>query len=217
MITLYGYSRTRSTRIAWALEELGISYAYQSIVFNRGDHRSDNFLAVNPGGKVPAIHDDEYNLTLLESGAILRYLATKVPETPLLPSDPKLRALCDQWCYFAQSELEQPLWTMGKSKFALPKPYRLPEYQTTVVYEFGLALQLLSEGLGEQTFILGDTFTLADILLGHVLMWGENFGMEIPQANLQAYKARLQQRPALRAAAKREYQEADKAEAEATS
>ena len=116
---LYGAGPSRSTRAAWALEEVGADWEYYKLNLRIGEARRDPYLTINPGGKVPALVDGEFVLT--ESLAVVTYIGEKFPESGLVPTDPQQRALYFQWSSFAISELEQPLWSIAKHKFALPK------------------------------------------------------------------------------------------------
>ena len=130
---------------------------------------------------------------LTESGAIVSYLGAGPPLTPAAPQD---RARFDQWCFFACTELEQPLWTIGKHKFALPRDWRVPAIFETCGREFARAAGVFAEGLGEKTWILGETFTMADVLLGHTLFWANAFKLPLAHDNLVAYRERAWARPA---------------------
>lgn len=202
MIQIYGFPQSRGTRITWLLEELGVDYEFKLVDFNKGEHRSPEFLAINPAGKVPAIVDGD--LVMTESGAILNYLADKFADKGLIPAvGTAERAMYEQWSYFALSELEQPLWTLGKHRFALPEEQRVEAIFPTAEWEFQKALALLSEGLGDKPYILGDQLSAVDILLAHTLFWGLSFKQSIEQENLQAYVTRMRAREALtRAGAK---------------
>lgn len=196
MITLYGAPNTRSLRASWMLEELQQEYDYRAIDFSKGDSQSPDYLALNPAGKIPALIDND--LTLTESAAILTYLGDKFPDKQLVPTAGTIaRGQYEQWCYFALSEFEQPLWTMAKHKFALPKPQRVAAIIPTAEWEFQKALAILSTGLGDRDFILGSEFSAADILLGQTLIWAKAFAQPINQANITDYSARLNTRPAL--------------------
>ncbi|BFM14647.1 glutathione S-transferase family protein [Maricurvus nonylphenolicus] len=196
MLTVYGYPQTRSSRITWMLEELGQDYTYELIDFMKGQHKSAEYLAINPGGKVPAFKDDE--LLLTESAAIVTYLGDKFGRHDLVPAAGSTdRARYEQWAYFALCELEQGLWNMSKHRFALPSDKRVKELLPTASWEFQQALELLSQGLGDNDYILGDSFSAADILLGHSLFWGLSFKQPIEQKNLQTYIDRLRARPAV--------------------
>ena len=201
MITLYSYPNTRSLRVAWTLEELGLEYACQHVDLREGINQSDEHLARHPDGKLPALSDGE--LTLFESVAICRYLAERYGEGRLLPSDPLLRARVDQWLLFVISELEQPLWTQAKHKFALPQERRVPAILPTAAWEFQRALAALQRVFDGQGWLLGDEFTLADILLGHTLNWAHAFKQPLPEL-LEAYRLRCNERPAMAAARARE-------------
>ncbi len=203
MLKLYACPQTRATRITWMLEELGVDYEYTKIDLMKGAGRQPEYLKINPGGKVPALIDGD--LLLTESAAICTYLGDKYPEAGLVP-EPRTaaRAHYDQWCFFALSELEQPLWTMGKHQFAIPEKYRVPAIMETAQWEFSVALKTLSQGLSEQTFILGDHFSAADIIISHILAWARTAKLPLNHDNLNAYADRTLSRPALAQARARE-------------
>ena len=74
-IKLYSWSPSSGTRVAWALEELGLPYEYVELDAKKEEHRSPKYLVVNPHGKVPGLADDEQ--TFFESGAMLLHLGNK--------------------------------------------------------------------------------------------------------------------------------------------
>lgn len=86
----YGSGSPFAWKVWLALEHKGIAYDFKLLSFDRGDHRTPEYLAINPRGKVPAIVDDGF--ALWESGAILEYLEERYPEPPLLPQDLQGRA-----------------------------------------------------------------------------------------------------------------------------
>jgi len=195
MITLYGMPHTRSFRVLWALEEIGVAYRYRVVDLAKGEGRSPDFLALNPSGKLPVLTDDD--LVLSESAAICSHLADGHPDKSLIPDVGTLdRARFNQWCCFVLSELEQPLWTMGKHKFALPKEYRIPEMQKTAAYEFTRAVRILEAGLKGRSFLVGGHFTMADLLATHTLSWAEAFKVDHGSALLDNYRERMKQRAA---------------------
>ncbi len=59
MIQVYGYPKTRSTRVTWLLEELGADYEFNLVDLPKAEHRSEAYLAINPAGKIPAMRDGE--------------------------------------------------------------------------------------------------------------------------------------------------------------
>lgn len=195
MITLYGIPRSRSLRVSWTLEELELDWQFHYINFAKGDSRHPDFLAVNPCGKVPALVDDGFAIT--ESAAIALYLAEKYGEGKLLPkAGTHESALHHKWISFITCELEQPLWSIGKHKFALPQEQRLPEMLSVAKWEFDKAAAIAEQWLGESEFLLGDELTVADILLGHTLLWATRFEQDIPP-KLTAYRDRITARPAM--------------------
>ncbi len=195
MIKLFGFFPSRSNRPHWALEEIGEPYAFYQLDFTKGDQQSAFYLNLNPSGKVPALQDG--GLVLTESGAICNYLGEKFPEKNLVPkSGTHERASYDQWLLFVLTELEQPLWTKGKHTFALPKDKRVPAVIDTAVWEFSQAAALLSQGLGDREFMVGNHFTMVDIFVTHTLRWAVNFKFQLAHPNLSAYQERMEQRPA---------------------
>ncbi|EDQ01185.1 glutathione S-transferase family protein [Shewanella benthica] len=195
MIKLYGVPRSRSLRVSWTLEELGLDWQYHYINFAKGDSRSPDFLAVNPCGKVPALVDDE--LVVTESAAIVLHLAEKYGDRKLLPQPGSdASALHHQWVSFIITELEQPLWTIGKHKFALPEELRQESMLPVAKWEFDKAAAIAENWLPESDFLLGDEFSAADILLAHTLVWATRFEQTIPP-KLAAYRDRVSKRPAM--------------------
>lgn len=188
-ITLYGMPRTRSFRALWALEEVGVTYEYRLVNLGQGGGQDPEFLRLNPGGKLPVLVDGD--LVLSESGAICIHLAEKYPDKGLLPQAGGVdRARCIQWCFFMLAELEQPLWTVAKHKFALPKDYRVREVIETAAYEFARAARVLDLGLGDEEFLVGGVFSVADLLATHTLMWARAFKFELGSERLDAYLER---------------------------
>ncbi len=196
MLKIYGVFPSRTNRALWALEELEVPYQFYQLDFSQGESRSAYFLQLNSAGKVPVLQDGE--LIISESGAICNYLGDIHPESGLTPAPgTSQRAKYDQWMFFVQSELEQPLWTRAKHKFALPKEYRMPEINSTAVWEFQQALNIFAAGLGDSEFIVADRFTMADIMLTHTLGWAKVANLNIGHSNLIEYADRNLARPAV--------------------
>ncbi|MBR9728509.1 glutathione S-transferase family protein [Shewanella intestini] len=198
MITLYGTPRSRVLRVSWLLEELGLNWEFCFLNFAEGDNRSESYLAMNPSGKMPVLKDGDIVLT--ESAAIMQYLSERYGEGAFLPAPgTALAAQHHRWVSFIITELEQPLWSMGKHKFALPENLRLVEMLAVAKYEFDKAAEIAEQWIPERGFLLGDTITNCDILLAQTLMWATLFEQDIPP-KMAAFRDRLQHRPALASA-----------------
>lgn len=201
-ITVYGFGRSRAQRAVWALEEAGLDYEWHAVDARAGELSSEAFLALNPGGKVPVLVDDGFVLT--ESAVICTYIGEKVPERELVPSaGTRARYRYEQWMAFTLTELEQPLWTMGKHRFALPRDLRVPQMLDVAPKEFARAEAVLARGFGEGPHLLGERFTMIDVMVGHTLFWAMAFGVEVQSDPLRAYAARLAGRPAWKRALER--------------
>ncbi|MFM7425072.1 MAG: glutathione S-transferase family protein [Elainella sp.] len=153
MLKLYGGARSRATIPQWYLEELGVPYEFVRLDMAAGEHRQPDFLAINPMGKVPAIvlpDADGTEFKLWESGAILLYLAEKYGP----PLTPEQRAEINQWILFANS-------TLGPGVFV----------ETSREKEMKNLFPPLNERLSQHPYILGDSFTVADVAMGSILAY----------------------------------------------
>lgn len=203
MIRIYGHPFSRSLRATWAAEEVGATYEYEKVDLYGGAARRPPYVDLNPGGKVPTLVDGD--LVLTESAAIVTYLGERHPEAGLLPpAGSPARAQYDRWCFFVIGELEQGLWTIGKHSFALPEKHRVPAVIETARWEYRVAEKVLAAGLGDRSYLLGDAFSLADVLVGHTLSWAKSRGLPTEDERLLAYVKRVRGRPALAAAQARE-------------
>jgi glutathione S-transferase len=201
-VKLYGCPNSRSLRVAWALEEAGAQYEYVLVDLFKGAGRAPQFLALNPAGKIPLfIYGD---LTLTESAAIVAHIGDLFPASGLTPRGAAARADFLRWMFFATTELEQPLWTIAKHRFALPKDRRVAGIESTARWEFENTAQIIEAALGQREFICGNAFTGADILLAHTLAWARSAKVMPESATLNAYRERHYARPALARARARE-------------
>ena len=192
---LYGMPRTRSFRVLWTLEEVGAEYEYHLVNLGKEEGQAQEFLRLNPGGKLPVLVDGD--LVLSESAAICTHLAESHPESALIPAAATSdRARYNQWCFFVLSELEQPLWTIAKHKFALPRDYRVREVIETATFEFARAVKVLDLGLRGREYLVGDNFSVADLLATHTLMWARAAKVELGSGALETYLTRNCRRPA---------------------
>jgi hypothetical protein len=140
-LTLFGCPNSRSMRAAWALEEAGARYEYIKVDLRKGEGRTPQFLAVNPGGKVPALVDDSVVVT--ESGAIVTHIGERFPASGLVPplSQPGLRA-----AYFGPSPNTDshchPIGGFRPSKPPPPRSFSAPSMSPSP----GLAIAILPSG-----------------------------------------------------------------------
>lgn len=197
MLNVYGFSRvnkiahgnTRDLRVLWALEEVGLPYAIVGMDHPNHDLDSDEFRATNPFGQIPAIDDD--GVVVTESGAILLYLARKSGK--LMPSDLAGEAQVLRWSVAALNTIEVPmlsLWFVGMSGGKGSKPHE------ALLQWSDMRLKQLDGWLANRMFIATDDFTVADILMTHVLSIGTNQGLLEPYQYVRAYQARCTDRPA---------------------
>jgi glutathione S-transferase len=190
---LYEFAPTRSIRARWTLQELGVGFEAVSVNLMAGEHHTPDFLALNPAGKVPVLVDGD--LVLTESVAIPVYLADKYPEKRLLPADPRGRAEAMRWLLFTTTELEQPLWRVARHSFIYPEEKRLPGDIALAREEFAAMADVLDRHMAGRDFVVGDSVTVADFVLGYTLDWASIGALLDGFPGLEAYRERLYARP----------------------
>ncbi|MEP7058110.1 MAG: glutathione S-transferase family protein [Caldimonas sp.] len=200
-IRLYSWPRSSGTRVAWALEELGLPYEYVELDAKKLEHRQPSFLAIDPHGKVPALVDGTRNF--FESGAILLHLGqTYGADRGLWPggSDQAAAdALC--WTVWAMTELGQNMLQVLYHDLDTPVSYK-PEDRSHAAAEYNRSqlarcLGALESRLADRDHLLG-SFSLADIACASWLQFGTMFGVSLDAyPRVVAWLRRCGERPAL--------------------
>ncbi|MCF6326483.1 MAG: glutathione S-transferase family protein [Devosiaceae bacterium] len=188
MLKLIGNPKSRAFRVLWLLEELELPFE----LLNLPPHAPEVF-ALNPSGKIPALLDGED--CIIDSAAICHYLADKHQKITF-PAGTIERAKQDSFTFFALDDFETPLWTYSKNIFALPKDQRVPQILDQCKAEFAKALKTFETRLGENEYVMGDTFTIADIFITHCMTWAKSSRFEIPEGPAGNYLKNARSRPA---------------------
>ncbi|MBO6724992.1 MAG: glutathione S-transferase family protein [Rhizobiaceae bacterium] len=196
MYQAVGSPGSRLTRVTWMLEELGEPY---EIV--KAKQHSEVMYRYNPSGKIPALVDGD--LVLTDSAAICFYLGDKHADKGLGPNTVEERGLMNSWLFFAQAELEPPLWNKLKHRLILPEELRVDVGPWTKM-EFDREIATLEKRLGDKPYAMGERFTAADVIIGHCGQWAGGAKFDIASNKVKAYFARVLSRPALARAKKRE-------------
>ena len=138
-------------------------------------------------------------IKIIDSTAICVYLADKHPEGNLSFSPGSLkRAQLDSWIQFAINDLEAPLWVIAKHTFVLAENLRVPEILQLAEHEWQQTLTVMESRLGDNQYVMGDEFTVADILLGQIGgRWAKRRNMHIESIALNDYFDRVCNRPAI--------------------
>ncbi|WP_438031936.1 glutathione S-transferase family protein [Sorangium sp. So ce204] len=190
---LYEFAPTRSIRVRWALQELGVDFETVQVNLRAGENRRPEFLKLNPAGKLPVLVDGD--LVLTESVAIVLYLAEKYPDKGLLPADPRERAKVNQWLLFAATELEQPLWRIARHKFLYPEDKRLPGDISLARDDFKAMADVLEKHMEQRQFVVGDRVTVADLVMAYTLDWANEAHLLDDFPQLRTYMDRMYARP----------------------
>jgi glutathione S-transferase len=190
---LYEFGPTRSIRVRWTLQELGVDFEAVTVNLRAGEHRRPEFLKLNPAGKLPVLVDDD--LVLTESVAIVLYLAEKYPDKGLVPTDLTQRAQVYRWLLFAATELEQPLWRISRHTALYPEHLRLPAEVSLARQDFTNVASVLEEHMQERQFLIDDTVTVADFVCAYTLDWANEIRLLDNCPQLLRYVDRMYARP----------------------
>lgn len=190
---LYEFAPTRSIRVRWMLQELGVDFEAITVNLRAGEHRHPDFLKINPAGKLPVLVDD--GLVLTESVAIVLYLAEKYPHKGFLPTDIKQRSQVYRWLLFAATELEQPLWRIARHTMLYPKHLRLPAEVALARQDFTAMVAVMEDHMQGCQFIVGNTVTVADFVCAYTLDWANEVQLLDSCPQLLQYMERMYARP----------------------
>ncbi|MDR3384551.1 glutathione S-transferase family protein [Cupriavidus basilensis] len=187
-LTLFHSPNTRSTGALILFEELGVPYRLHPLNMKAGEQREPAYLAINPMGKVPAIRYGDALVT--EQAAVFIFLADLFPQARLAPAltDP-LRGPYLRWMVFHGSCFEPALVDRSQQRETPRAMCPYGDYDTTI----GTLLGQLEKG----PYLLGDTFTAADVLWGTALTWTTMFKLVEATPVVQAYIDRINARPAV--------------------
>ncbi|WP_257457879.1 glutathione S-transferase family protein [Archangium lipolyticum] len=182
---LYYNPKSRAVISKWMLDECGAQYELVLIDFEKREHKTPEFLKINPAGKLPALVDGDTRV--FEGTAICMYLAEKYPQANLAPKPgtPERGRYLSLMVY-STSQLEP---SMGD---------KLMNVQTTPQRgwtDFETTLDVVERELGKGPYLFGDWFTAADVMIGSMFIWMRMWGKPTGRSAIDAYVDRLLARP----------------------
>lgn len=185
---LYHSPGSRSTRVLWLLEEIGAPYEITEIG-SREERQTPEHRARHPLGRVPVVEEEGGHV--FESAAIALHLADQHPEADLIPPvGTHERALVYQWTIFAMTEVESAIVAVYMSRDGAD------EAKQAALERFRAAAKAVEDALAGKEFLVGDRFTVADVVTGGVLHFAKGLDLLEGLPNLIAYTDRLESRPA---------------------
>lgn len=191
MLTLYHNPQSRATIVHYMLHELGEPFEIVPIDLKAGEHKTPEFLALNPMGKIPVLRDGDTIVT--EAPAILTYLADKYPKAGLAPAiDDPDRARYLKWMFFYGSCFEPALIDISLKRETPPSMAGWGKPADV--------LDTLSAALIPGPWLLGDRFSAADVLVGSGIAYMLGFKVLPERPEYVAYCERIGARPAHKAA-----------------
>ena len=193
-LVFYTNPMSRGRIIRWMLEELGQPYRTEILDFAT-TLKGAEYLAINPMGKVPALRHGETVVT--EAAAICAYLADAFPQARLAPPPgSQLRGPYYRWLFYVAGVLEPAIVT---KKLGVDVP---PEHRRMAGWGcFEDAVDTLERAVQGRDYIVGDSFTAADVYIGAHIGWGLHIGALEPRPAFVAYASKLEARPAAQRAA----------------
>lgn len=202
-IQLYSTTTPNGVKAAVMLEEVGLPYEAHKVDFSKREQHDPGFLEINPNNKIPAIVDPAgpggQPLRIMESGAILHYLAEKTGQ--LLPKDPAKANQVLQWMFFQAGSVGPMFGQYGHFVAYAPKDqdhsYAVERYTN----EAKRLLEVVDKWLDGRAWIV-DEFSIADIMLAPWLGAFEFYGGPVAEgfaeyARVTDYLARFNARPAV--------------------
>jgi glutathione S-transferase len=193
-ILFYHNPMSRGRTVHWMLEEVGAPYRIELLDFEKREHKTAQYLAVNPMGKIPSIV--HRGVVITEVAAILAYLADAFPAANLAPAigDPA-RGTYLRWMFFAAGCVEPAIVDHLLKRPPVDRPSALGygTYEDT--------LNTVEALLAPGPYLLGERFSAADLCLGAQLGWGLMTKSLEPRPAFVAYAARLGERLAFKRAA----------------
>lgn len=200
-IRIFHATRTRSIRVIWTCEELGLPYEVAPVDFSQTYRATPEWRAMNPVGKVPVMLDGDYKL--FESGAMVQYLLDRYGEGRLQPpAGTESHGTYLQWCWFAESTFARPLGEIVNHRRAFSADDQSDAAIEEMIERAWLCVSAIDDALADGDYLLGDTFSGADIMTGYSLMLTEWLVDRDLPPRVAAYWERLSTRPGYIAAAR---------------
>lgn len=193
-ICLYFFPGTRAVRARWMLEELGLPYELRLVDLHQGAHKRDEYLAIHPLGKVPALKIGK--TVLFESLAICLYLADYYPQSALAPeiASPD-RAEYYKWMAFSTGTLEPAIIEQSRRRKSLESGVNYIDMGPALT-PFKQAMAYIDNTLASRMFLLGNNFTAADLMIGSLLIWADGMELLTDFPHAKTWVDRLRHRPA---------------------
>lgn len=193
---VYHVSGSRSVRVIWLCEELGLPCEVETIDFSPAFRATPAWRAKNPTGKVPVLDDDGF--TIYESGAMVQYILTRYGNGRLQPTEGWGEgAKFLQWCWFAEATFARPLGDIMHHTVFKPEAERIPAVVADARQRALVCLDAVDAAVADSACLLGDDFMAADIMMGYTLRLAKRTGvLEDAHPHASAYFASLESRPA---------------------
>lgn len=192
MYDLYTWTTANSQKVNIAMYEFDLAFEVHPIDIGKREQFAPEFLALNPNHKVPVLHDREESRTIIESGAILLYLADR--EEKLLPRDTTGRWEAIQWVFWQMAGLGP---TAGQLNYFSADPARGEHARARFAAERDRLLDILEHRLGESQYLVG-SYSIADICIWPGISRFDRLGVDLTAyPNILRWYLAIAARPAV--------------------
>ncbi|ODT82311.1 MAG: glutathione S-transferase [Pelagibacterium sp. SCN 64-44] len=199
-LTVWGRKTSSNVQaLMWCIGELGLDYERHDVGHVHGGNDTPDFLAMNPNGLVPVLRDGD-GAPIWETGAIVRYLASRYGPERFWPADPMHRAQIDKWAEWAKINatlaFTGPIfWRVVRTAPSKRDPAAIAQ----AIARFDALLAIADAQLATNPFLAGPDLTPADIQFAHILYRYYDIGIERPaRPHVERYYRAMTERPAYR-------------------
>jgi glutathione S-transferase len=191
----FAQGQVRDHRVRWVLNEAG--WPYQVRLLDTEDQQGREYREKQPFGQVPILEEDG-RPPLFETGAILLDVATRSGK--LLPADEGQRSLAISWLFAALNSIEPPFSNLGEVDFFIEDEEMKAKRRPDVVQAVKARLDQLAAALGSRDYLVGDDFTIGDMMMSSVMKILHHTDLLDGYPTLAAYRDRCHGRPAYKKA-----------------
>jgi len=184
-------------KVLWLADELGLAYSHEEVGGRFGRNDTAEYLALNPSGKVPVLRDKQR--IIWESNTIIRYLADQYSDGHWISSEPYERSQTDRWLDWSIDRFEKAFVGVFWGYYRTPRESRNQAAIKASVSDCESCLELLSNQLANQHYVVGNHPSVADVATGVFLhrLNAIDLAISMPD-NINQWYERLSERPGYR-------------------
>ena len=194
-VPTFAQGQVRDHRVRWVLNEVG--WPYEVRLLDSEDQQDSDYRLAQPFGQVPAMHEDG-RPPLFETGSILIEVAARSGQ--LMPEDPAQGPRAISWMIAALNTVEPLFMMLAETDYVIADEEVRAKLRPHVIRMIELRLQQLTDALGERDYLVGNHFTIADLMMSSVFKIIHHTDILDRYPSLLRYRDRCLERPAYKKA-----------------